>query len=161
MDMPRQPGSPFEPFTSAHKFQHMTRTINRKTHARGDSNGAGGVIAGDSLYVADLTVLQQGRVAGLESNRSGTMLLVNGTYEYCDELATYSCKDFSILYQGDPYRRFSLATLSDCRWPYFSTLPPLKDPDVEYLLPCRTAHEREQEDKEIAGRMKQTKAERR
>jgi hypothetical protein len=130
----------FPPIESRHRFSPLTRTRNRKTGARGE--GEGGTIAGDSVYNADVVELPEERV--LQLSHMNRIFEIWGAFEYCDALGGYSCREFTIYYQGSPYNRFRLVRDSEC--PVFMRTPPLlTDPDTEYLPPCQTAAEQEEE----------------
>jgi hypothetical protein len=124
---------------SVHHFAPMTRTRNRKDGSTGESGGQ--TIGGDSLFVADVGEVTQEHAAQLAHNNK--LFLISGAYEYCDDIGTYSCRMFQMFYQGAPYNRFSLAVDYEC--PIFIHQVAKPDPNIEYLSPCKTLGE-EQED---------------
>jgi hypothetical protein len=132
------PTEDLPPIDSPHHFAPMTRTRNR-----GSEGESGGItIAGDSLYATDVAELPQASVARLATvNR---LFQLSGAFEYCDELGTYSCREFAIYYQGVPYNAFRMVHDYACWLPRRAVKP---DPTLEYLFPCKTSEElrREQE----------------
>lgn|SRR5258708_1955258 len=127
------PESPdFPALESAHKFAPMTRTRNLKDGSTGE--GGGVTIPGESLYVEDVVELLPERI--VRQMKENRLFMLNGAYEYCDALGNYSCRQFSMFYQGEPFNRFSESSDIEC----FKGLTKISapDPNVEYLLPCET-----------------------
>jgi hypothetical protein len=123
-----------------HLFTPMTRTRNRKTGGTGEIGG-GSVIGGESVFVSDAGELPQSLSNQLAHNTQ--LFMMKGLYEYCDELGTYSCKEFMLYYQRIPYDTFRLADERDCvPW---MTKPQNIEPDTDYLSACKTFAERENE----------------
>lgn len=129
----------FATVKSPHHFIPMTRTRNRKDGSTGEGQGAGGTIASDSMYIADVVELPQERVVQL--SHMDRLFMIDGVFEYCDALGTYSCRQFQMFYQGVPYDSFRLAFDSEC--PVFLRVPPPPSPDIEYLPVCQTVDEEE------------------
>jgi hypothetical protein len=78
---------------------------------------------------------------------------LQGILEYCDEFGRYSCRSFSLSFNGLPMNAFVEDSDIDCANAYF--YPPRR-PDQTYLPPCEQPAEREQrqekEEREIAAR---------
>jgi hypothetical protein len=130
----------FPTITSPHRFTPMVRTRNRKNPESGES--AGITIPGDSLYTADVAELPQSAVARLSTmNR---LFEMTGAFEYCDEFGNYSCRQFTLYYQGVPYNAFRMVSDYAC-WPPLRSVTP--DPQLEYLFPCETRAELQKEQK--------------
>ena len=87
------------------------------------------MIAGDSIYVADVAESPQERAT--ELSRLNGVFIMNGAFEYCDALGTYSCRQFILYYQGVPFDRFRMVSENEC--PVFLRTPPIPGPDIEYL----------------------------
>jgi len=126
------------PLKVEHQFTPMTRTKNRKDGSIGESSGAGGVIGGDSVQSFDVGSLPQSLVDQLSQRNQ--LFIVWGRYEYCDELGTYSCREFNIFYQRTPYDSFRLMHENECVPPM--PKPDKPDPNLEYLFPCKTITEK-------------------
>src|SRR6266852_1653043 len=100
-DKPRLalPGLP-----SAHTFVQMKRIRNRKDGSISESGAT--VIGGDSVYDADYGEIPKDRAK--QVLEGGNLFMIEGAFESCDEMGIYSCKTFSIFYQGHPYDDFRL-----------------------------------------------------
>ena len=85
--VPPIPG--FPPVDSPHRFAPMTRTINHKDGSRGESGGV--IVGGDSVYSTDLGSLPTD--SALQLIRMNRLFMINGAFEYCDALGSYSCRD--------------------------------------------------------------------
>jgi hypothetical protein len=72
-------------------------------------------------------------------NRQNVLFQIQGVYEYCDSLENHVCRQFTMFYQGEPFRRFNLA--SDYKCPSFATEIASPDPSLEYLPPCESMTE--------------------
>jgi hypothetical protein len=143
------PRTALPPITSLtpHKFTPMTRSRNKKT---GDISTSGGVeIGGDSVYVADYGDVAREPVDRLK--RGGELFILNGAFESCDELGTYSCKQFTLSYQGGSRNAFWLDSINDC--PIFWRKLPPDTTDIQYLRPCLSRTEREQEQADFARKI--------
>lgn len=123
----------------------------------GDTNGGGGSNGNGSIppqseyiaWVNDLLTPEE-----LNSMRVGRRSLeLSGRLEYCDEFGRYSCRGFTIFFNGPPINAFSEVGEEDCAMIYF--YPPRRS-DQTYLPPCEQPAEREQrqaqEQQEIAER---------
>jgi hypothetical protein len=124
---------------SPHDFNHMTRTRNRKDGSTGETGGQ--TIAGDSLFVTDIVELPRNQAITI--SRSHRLFMINGVFEYCDALGTYTCRQFMVFHQGDPYNRFSYGSDFEC--PVHLTRVIKPDPNLEYLSPCKTRAEEQQQ----------------
>jgi hypothetical protein len=133
------PTQGFPPVTSSHKFYPMTRTRNRKTGSTQESGAT--VITGDSVFGTDIAELPTAQAVQLLSGNQ--IFMVKGAYEYCDDLGSYSCRLFDMLYQGPPFDRFTLGMDYEC--PFFMRTPELAATNIEQLPPCQSAAERETE----------------
>jgi len=116
---------------SHHRFSRMVTSRNRITGATKGTNG-GVLIGGDSLYVADLAEFPVDKIGELQRRA----FLINGIFEYCDALGNHSCKEFTVFYQGIPYKQFRLATENACLPSTLEPLPKL-DPNWEYICGAR------------------------
>jgi hypothetical protein len=76
-----------------HPFKFMERTRNWKTGAIGEQ-GVNAVIAGTSEFRGVLGEITEERL--MDFLASDTDILIEGMYEYCDELGTESRHEFSI-----------------------------------------------------------------
>jgi len=90
----------------ATKFEPMKRTRNKKTGAIADNSSTDGSIGGDSVREVGIGYLPIGFADYLE--KTNRPFKLNGTYEYCDELGRYACRDFSLEYQHLPYGTFRI-----------------------------------------------------
>ena len=122
---------------SQHRWIPMTRTRNKKDGSIGEGSGGAVTIGGDSLYVADVMELPKERVSQL--SQEARIFQTTAAYEYCDELGTSVCKQFSIYYQGIPYQSFRLLDEMDC--PPLLRQPEHRDPNLEYLPACKSLGE--------------------
>jgi hypothetical protein len=137
------PTPDFPQLESVHKFNNpLTRTRSRKAE-NGSFSENGEIIAGDSLYVVDVVELPQERVT--RQMKAHQIFMLTGAFEYCDALGNYMCRQFTLFYQGIPYKRFSLASEFEC--PAYLQKIEKPDPNLDYLPPCETMSEREQNDK--------------
>jgi hypothetical protein len=125
-------------------FAPMTRT--RGPNKEQSTGNAGHIIGGDSFYVADVAELPAESINTLA--RSNQLLMINTTFEYCDELGTYSCRMVDLAYQGVPFNTWRVLGDSEC--PLFMHTVQNRRPNVEYLPPCETRAERQQEQKASA-----------
>jgi hypothetical protein len=120
----------------------MTRVRDRKTGTVTDNSANAAVIADGGLFVAEYAGLTQRRLHDILS-QSNILLDVTGVYEYCDELGTYSCRQFDAYYNGDPDRQFRLISDRECWKPLYAF--PKSDSKIEYLPPCATTKEIQEE----------------
>lgn len=130
--------------TYTHPFKGLPRrTRDIKTGSTGEQGAADGVIAGGSIFVSTLGTISQKDLAELGPNNMGTLIL--GVFEYCDELGTHSSRQFGLRYRSNaPVSNLSF----DLAWEgrsVFDMLPlPKPTNTTEYLPPCETTAEREQ-----------------
>jgi hypothetical protein len=142
------PVQDFPPIHSPHHFTAMTRTRNTDNpESVGESGGI--TIAGDSLYTTDVSELPQSNVARLATMNRVFELM--GAFEYCDEFGTYSCRQFTMYYQGVPYNAFRMVSDYACWLPLRAVKP---DPHLEYLFPCKTREELHKEQETAAEKQK-------
>jgi hypothetical protein len=141
----------------AHPYQpHLQpfRQLLRYRLANGSTgeNGSAGSIPPQSEYVSLIPELLSD-VQLISMKEGKRTMVVMGELEYCDEVGTYSCRSFTLFFQGPPINSFSETTESDCAAMY--GYPP-RQPGQTYLLPCEQPSERqqrqEQERQEIVKR---------
>lgn len=125
--------NPVRPLPDPHRFEPMKRTRNKKTGAISFVGGTDGSIGGDAVKGIAAGYLPPGTVDYLV--KTNTPLKLNGTYEYCDELGRYACRDFSLEYQDVPFGAFRIVWDEACVDRSFlgNTKP---GPDEELLPMC-------------------------
>jgi hypothetical protein len=124
----------------AHEFKGLpTRSRDIKTGSM-QEQGASNTIAGDSLFAGTAATISQQDLAELPINDMGVLL--QGQFEYCDELGTHSSRQFGLQYRSHaPSSSLSFSLDHDIEMP---TLPlPQSTATTEYLFPCETVSERE------------------
>lgn len=130
-----------------HTFQHLLRYRDKD----GVQGGMGASIPPQSeqvVFIQDLLSQEQ-----MNSMHKGdTTLFFQGILEYCDEFGRYSCRQFSLSFDGPPINAFSeIPSEMECADMY--SYPPRRA-DQSYLLPCEQPAERrqrqEQEQENIA-----------
>jgi hypothetical protein len=120
----------------------LWRSRDKKTGSIGGGGGST-IIAGDSVFVDTLGVISQKDLAVLPTNNMG--LLTAGVFEYCDEIGTHSNRQFFLDYRSNaPATSLSFSLVSDTNFP---VLLPKSTADSEYLPPCETFSEREENQK--------------
>jgi hypothetical protein len=119
-------------------FSPMWRAKDKKT---GQISWSGTTtIGGNSQY--ESTVGEIPRQQMLQLMEKDPPLAINGTYEYCDAMHNYQCRNFSLWYRHEPYNRFMLINEDECMGFQPVILNP--KPELEYLSPCATGSEREE-----------------
>lgn len=68
---------------------------------------------------------------------------VNGFFEYCDEFGNYTCREFSISFDGST-DEFNLLQSNECRYEYPVVIPTLPAA-LEYVPPCPSSDEQKEE----------------
>jgi hypothetical protein len=125
------------------KLQRLLRwrsTKDNSVHSNVDTSP----ILADSEFVhyAPDQFTQEQATALLHGQR---ITLLMGQFEYCDEFGNYSCRQFDLFYQGEPFNRFVEGGGFDCTdWYQF----PPRQPDQIYLPPCEQPDEREAREEE-------------
>jgi hypothetical protein len=120
----------------------LWRSRDKKTGSIGEGGGST-IIAGDSIFVDTLGVISQKDLADLPTNNMG--LLTTGFFEYCDELGTHLNRQFFLDYRSNaPVSSLSFNLVSDINFPVSL---PVSSTGSEYLSPCETFSEREQNQK--------------
>lgn len=104
--------SPLIVLPGAKPFAPMMKTRDKKTGAVEETGSTDGNIGGDSIREVAVGSLPPSFVDSLFNENK--LFEVNGTYEYCDELGTYSCKLFALAYQHSPYGSFRVLSEYDC-----------------------------------------------
>lgn len=69
-------------------------------------------------------------------------LQISGTFEYCDNMHNYQCRNFTLFCRSEPHNRFMLVQEDEC-----AGLQPVilnSNPQLEYLSPCDSGPEREE-----------------
>lgn len=124
-----------------HPFKGMiTRTRDIKTGSIGEQ-GESSVIAGDSVFISTLGTISQKDLVEMPANNMGNLIL--GMFAYCDELGTYSVRSFGLRYRSNaPSSSLSFDLAEDSNFPILPL--PKSTATTEYLPPCETANEREQ-----------------
>jgi hypothetical protein len=76
-------------------------------------------------------------------------LILTGICEYCDALGQYTCRQFTLFWQGPPFNAFSEVSNTDCALFYgaFSHRPNVT-PGQRLLHPCEQPNEREAREKQ-------------
>ncbi len=87
-------------------FVPMMRTRNKKTGDVTENWSTDGSIGGDAVREVAVGYLPPGFVDYL--SKTNKVFKVNGTFEYCDELGRYACRDFSLIYQQRPFGTFRI-----------------------------------------------------
>jgi len=98
----------------------------------------------DSIPVSAIGVISRQDLAALPANDMGLMAL--GMFEYCDDIGTHSVRNFGLRYRSNaPSGSLSFDLAQDTPVP----IRPLAKPaeTVEYIPPCETPTEREQNQK--------------
>ncbi len=90
----------------ANKFRPMMRTRNKKTGDISEDWSTDGSIGGDAVREVAVGYLPPGFVDSL--SKANKSFKVNGTFEYCDELGRYACRNFSLAYQPRPFGTFRI-----------------------------------------------------
>jgi hypothetical protein len=93
-------------------FVPMSRTRNKKTGDITENLSTDGAIGGQSIRNVQVGYLPPMYVN--EMLQLNAIFTLDGAYEYCDELGTYSCKMFEVSYQNRPFGSFSIDHLNDC-----------------------------------------------
>jgi len=117
----------------APRFEPMKRTRNKKTGAITETWSTDGSIGGESVREVAAEYLPPQFVDYLATTNRG--FRVNGTFEYCDELGRYACRDFSLEYQHLPFGTFRIKWDDVCvDRSYLGNTQP--SPDEELLPMC-------------------------
>jgi hypothetical protein len=93
-------------------FTPMSRTRNRKSGDICEDLSTDGVIGGDSIR--EVTVGYLPPMYAKQLLDANAVFTMDGAYEYCDDLGTYSCKQFTVAYQNRPFGSFRLLHEQDC-----------------------------------------------
>jgi hypothetical protein len=118
--------------SSLTQYVPMSRSKNKKTgDVTENSSTDSGNIGVDSVREAAITYFDQSFVDSLIKNNS--IFQLNGVYEYCDEMGTYSCKEFQLAYQHLPFDSFRVARENYC---IEGAYQPKLGPDDEPLPLC-------------------------
>jgi hypothetical protein len=128
-------------YTHPYKGGLAYRTRDKKNGSIGQKGDDSTIIPGDSVFVSTLGTISQKDLAQLPQNHMG--LLIMGVFDYCDELGGRSTQHFDITYRSNaPVSNMSFALIDQTNWFMF----PLPKPTAttEYLPPCETIAEREQ-----------------
>lgn len=140
---------PFRP--QLPQFQNLTRYRYIKGGGWGGTGTRGSIPPGSEYVYFAPNILSQEQLMSMRQGKRTLML--TGVLEYCDELGNYSCRQFTLFFQGPTIDAFSEVTETDCAFMY--TYPP-RQPNQEFLLPCEQPDEREarehQEKQELARR---------
>ncbi len=129
-------------------FQPQHRGFNFVLRSR-DKNGgmnysAGGIsIAPQSEYVYSLPH-QFSQEEWQDVLKGEGAPIINGVFAYCDEFGHFSCRFFSLDYEGPPENVFFESPETNCANMY--GYPPAKSGQI-YLLPCEQPNEREEREK--------------
>ena len=116
------------------------RTRDKKTGSVG-TQGESNVIPGESIYASTLGEISPQDFARLTANNMSLMIME--LYSYCDELGDYAQRSFVLRYLSNPTpSSFSFDLVQDTGFGPMP-LPPPTD-TIEYLSPCETFAEREQ-----------------
>jgi hypothetical protein len=91
----------------------MSRSRNTKTGDVTENSSVDGANLGaDSVRATPVIYFDPSFVDSIIKNNA--TLRVNGVYEYCDEMGTYSCKEFQLSYQHLPFDSFSIDVENYC-----------------------------------------------
>lgn len=138
-------GKPFQP--QGQPFSSLRRTAN----LNGSSSGAEISIAPQSEYVKFLP--NQFSQEQWQRMMKGELApIIDGMLDYCDEFGNYSCRWFSLFWEGPPENAFIETSEINCANLY--GLPPLSNAGDFYLLPCEQPEEREQREKQELENLK-------
>jgi hypothetical protein len=88
----------------------------------------------NELSKADYDIIQQGH----------TVYMVIGAVRYCDDFGDYTCNEFTLFFEGDPFDKFRVINDEPC---LIYGYPPRRA-DMEYLTPCEQPEERAAREKE-------------
>jgi hypothetical protein len=103
---------PIQQLPDAIQFEPMRRTRNKKTGDITDNSSTDGSIGGEAVREVAVGYLQAGFVDYL--NKTNRPFKLNGTYEYCDELGRYACREFSLEYRRLPFGTFRIIWDNAC-----------------------------------------------
>jgi hypothetical protein len=125
-------------------FQHLKRFRN-EYGGIGTIGGGFESIAPQSEYVYFFPdqFSQEQYESMIRGQRS---LMLTGICEYCDALGNYTCRKFTLFWQGPPFNTFSKIAEMNCAWEY--GYPPIPARGQRYLLPCEQPDEREKREKQ-------------
>ncbi len=127
-------------------FSFITRYKVKNSLYAQSSGGSGTSIPPQSEYIHDSpsqVSLEQYRL--LQTGERFLMLF--GMLQYCDELGNYTCRQFTLSFNGPPTDAFTEIDEMDCAPLYFYPNPP-GPLTTEYLLPCEQTDERNQREKQ-------------
>ncbi len=127
---------PFQPLIQG--FHRLQRTTDE--HGGVSSVGGGISISPQSEYVK-LLPEQFSQEEWQRALKGEIAPIIFGMFEYCDEFGNYTCREFSLFWQGPPENVFMETTELDCA--NFYSFPPAQ-PGQTYLPPCEQPDEREQ-----------------
>lgn len=135
-----KPSQPPEVPLQTNGYTRMTRD-REKNGAWGNGGGGVATIPSQSEYVYFFPdqVSREQYDAMLQGKKA---VLLNGICEYCDILGQYTCREFTLFWQGPPFNVFSEVNSVDCAFMY--TYRPLSQPGETHLLPCEQPEEREE-----------------
>jgi hypothetical protein len=129
----------FQP--QAQRFSPLRRSTDKNG---GTSGGAGISIAPQSEYVSFLPN-QFSQEQWQRALKGEIAPIIDGMLDYCDEFGNYSCRWFSLFWEGPPEKVFIETTEISCNNLY--GYPPAQ-PGQTYLLPCEQPKEREEREKQ-------------
>jgi hypothetical protein len=131
-------GITYEP----HPFKGIIRMKNRK-QGNISEPGETASVAGDSIFRAKIGDIPQPRLTELKKSS----LVMSIRYEYCDELGSDMWRELLIEYRNSAAADLDFRLMKDLPTFYFPHPP---NAEWEYMPPCETTAEREQEQKKAA-----------
>jgi hypothetical protein len=127
------------------------RMINKKSGQISEQGQPGqqtATIAGDSIFMAPIGELSAQDLKDLPTKNIST--LTTGNYQYCDELGTKIMHSFWLSYQNAPSADLVFKLVRDSPSPNFFVPPRTPaSTDTEYLSPCETIGEQQENQKKI------------